>query len=115
VCSLISDGVLCSNEIHQQLRQLGITVLIIAPGASRLNLVERGNRTVAEGARAMMDTAGLPPTLFLQACVAMTAVDNRVFKQDKACAADGRPLSPLELYDLFGCLGLSPAYEQTGD
>jgi hypothetical protein len=46
VCSLISDGALCSNEVRRKLRQLGITVLIIAPGASRLNLVERGNHTI---------------------------------------------------------------------
>ena len=99
VCTLISDGALCSNFIRAKLRAMGVTVLIIAPGASRLNLVERGNRSIAEGARAMNDTAGLPPSLFLQACVAMVAIDNRVYKQTTVCAPDGRPLSPLEIYD----------------
>jgi hypothetical protein len=122
VCTIISDGALSSTAILSRLRTLGISVLIIAPGASRLNLVERGNRSIAEGARAMMDTAGLPPTLFLQACVAMVAVDNRVYKQTKLCSPSGRPLSPIELYEnhirgsikellaplrVFGCLTFS--------
>ena len=52
----------------------------------------------------------------------MTAIDNRVFKQTKVTAPDGRPLSPLERYDhrtrgsakelfaplrVFGCLCFS--------
>jgi hypothetical protein len=74
-------------------------MLIIAPNSSRLNLVERGNRSVAEGARALNDTAGLPPTMFLLACVAMVQVDNMVFKQEKICSDRGRPLTPIELWD----------------
>ena len=46
----------------------------------------------------MNDTAGLPPSLF-QACVAMVAIDNRIYKQTNVRAPDGRPLSPLEIYD----------------
>jgi len=97
--TLISDGALCSNFIHEQLRKLGITALIIAPDSSRLNLVERSNRTIAEGGRALNDTAGLPPTTFLLACVHMVNIQNRIFKQTTLQAPDGRPLSPIELYE----------------
>jgi hypothetical protein len=99
VVCLISDGAINITATRAKLRRLGISVLVIAPNSSRLNLVERAHRTVAEGARSMMSTAGLPPSLFLLACKAMVEVDNRVFKQTEICAPDGRPLTPLELFD----------------
>ena len=97
--TIISDGALCSHFIKTELAKLGITMLIIAPGASKLNLVERSNRTVGEGARAMCDTAGTPPQLFLLACRTMVEAHNRIFRQNLLCAPDGRPLTPIELYE----------------
>ena len=47
----------------------------------------------------MNDTAGLPPTFFLLACVAMVDVYNRIHRQKEKTAPDGRPLSPIEIYE----------------
>jgi hypothetical protein len=61
------------------LRTRGINVRITAPNASRLNgLVERRIRSIAESARAMCLTAGLPPSHFLIACEYSAQIQNHL-------------------------------------
>ena len=77
--TIVSDGALCDKDHLTSLRARGITVLIVAPGASRLNgVVERRNRTNEEGGRAMNINAGLPPTFFIVACEYENAIQNYI-------------------------------------
>ena len=102
VVTIVSDGALCQKDHLQRLREKGITVLIVAPGASRLNgKVERRIRTVTEGARAMNLSAGLPPTLFIPAAQYCATIQNFIPLRATTTAAksvSGRPLCPLELW-----------------
>jgi hypothetical protein len=72
----VSDGALCQKEHLASLRERGITVIIVAPDSSRLNMVERRNRIIEESGRAMNMSAGLPPTLFILACEYATTIQN---------------------------------------
>ena len=77
VVTIVSDGALCTTEHRNSLRARGITALIAAPGASRLNgIVERRIRTNTESGRAMNIAAGLPPTLFIPACEYANIIQN---------------------------------------
>ena len=77
--TIVSDGALCDKDHLTSLRARGITVLIVAPGASRLNgVAERRNRTTEEGGRAMNINAGLPPTFFIVACEYENAIQNYI-------------------------------------
>ena len=76
VVTIVSDGALCQKEHLASLRERGITVIIVAPDSSRLNMVERRNRIIEESGRAMNMSAGLPPTLFILACEYATTIQN---------------------------------------
>jgi hypothetical protein len=76
VVTIVSDGALCQKEHLASLRERGITIIIVAPDSSRLNMVERRNRISEESGRAMNIGAGLPPTLFIPACEYATTIQN---------------------------------------
>ena len=135
--TIVSDGALCDKDHLTSLRARGITVLIIAPGASRLNgIVERRNRTIEEGGRAMNIYAGLPPSFFIVACEYENAVQNMIplttttlnrtqhakTASDKLSAATKRNACPQEIwarrrlgswdellghFRVFGCLAFA--------
>ena len=76
VVTIVSDGALCQKEHLASLRERGISIIIVAPDSSRLNMVERRNRSIEESGRAMNMSAGLPPTLFIIACEYATTIQN---------------------------------------
>ena len=105
VVTIVSDGALCDKDHLQRLKAKGITVLIVAPGSSRLNgKVERRIRTVTEGGRAMNLAAGLPPNLFITACQYCATIQNfiplraTINGTNKAKSKSGRALCPLEIW-----------------
>ena len=101
VVFVVSDGALSDKELIERLRTRGITILIVAPGASCLNsLVERRIRTVTESGRAMNIAAGLPPTHFITACKYATIIQNHIPNQgtDVPKADCGRNLCPQEMW-----------------
>lgn len=101
VVFIVSDGALSDKNHLARLRQLGITTLIVAPGASCLNtLVERRIRTVTESGRAMNIAAGLPPTHFITACKYASIIQNHIPNQGKDIpkSTSGRNQCPQEMW-----------------